>query len=154
MQRFLTPAGFAVALGLGACFIESPKPSTFRFACEVDDDCEEPQTCSEGLCQQVCGGSEDLACPDSAPLCFNGHCSSVCPVADDVCPLPQTCMTFADPSSEEPPTSGVCAISCDEDHPCTDGQLCLEGICLTACASDDECGQGETCVANLCIPGG
>jgi hypothetical protein len=148
-------AGFAFALGLGACFIESPQPSTFRFSCEADDECGEGQVCDDGLCQQACGADEDADCPDAAPACINGHCSSVCPVDVDVCPDPQTCIAFEDPSSDEPPISGICAVPCDDqDHPCAEGQLCLVGVCLSPCTTDDECGNGESCTANVCVPQG
>lgn len=148
-------AGFALAVGLGACFIESPQPSTFRFACEADDECGEGQRCADGLCQQACGGAEDSECPSDAPVCINSHCSSVCPVDEDVCPEPQTCISFADPASEEAPTSGICAVACDDDeHPCGEGQLCLAGVCLSPCMTDDDCGQGESCTANVCITSG
>ncbi|MFV8749488.1 hypothetical protein ACNOYE_02930 [Nannocystaceae bacterium ST9] len=145
--------GFAGAFGVGACFIESPKPSTFRFACETSDECDETQVCTDGLCQQACGGPDDAKCSDTE-ICFNGYCSSVCPVAEDVCPEPQTCVTFADPSSDEPPTSGLCAVLCDEqDHPCAEGDVCVEGVCLSTCTSDDDCDAGASCIANVCISG-
>lgn len=149
--------GFVAAAAVGACFIESPQPSTFRFACEVDEDCGDPlQTCTDGLCQQACGDADAPDCPEGAPVCFNGHCSSVCPVAEDVCPDPQTCITFdEDPDDDELPESGICGVVCDDqDHPCVEGQVCIEGACLSTCTTDEECGQGETCVAPVCVPSG
>jgi hypothetical protein len=154
-RAILSLSGFVAAAGLGACFIESPQPSTFRFACESADDCGQGDVCADGLCQQACGAADDADCPDGAPLCLNGYCSSVCPIDEEVCPSPQACLVFEDPEAEEPATSGICAIACDDqDHPCAEGQLCLEGICLTTCMTDDECGNGESCLAgiNVCIP--
>jgi hypothetical protein len=152
LSSFIGLAGF-FGFVMGACFIESPQPSTFRFACEADDDCGDTQVCADGLCQQACGAADDLECPNDAPLCFNGHCSSVCPVDEEVCPSPQTCITFEDPSADEPPTSGICGIPCDDqDHPCGEGSLCFEGACVATCMTDDECGEGESCLAGVCIP--
>lgn len=145
---------FAGSFALAACFIESPKPSTFRFTCESSDECADTEVCADGLCQQACGGETDPACPDSAPVCFNGYCSSVCPTDEDVCPAPQACLTFTDPESEELPASGVCAVACDADHPCPEGDVCFESICLATCMTDEDCSNGETCLANVCIPAG
>lgn len=151
--RALLVLGFFGSFGspfISACFIESPKPSTFRFACESDDECADSEECSDGLCQQACGGEDDLDCPDTAPVCFNGHCSSVCPTDEDVCPSPQACLTFADPEATEEPTSGVCAVACNDAHPCAEGELCFEGICLATCTTDEDCG-GGTCLSGVCI---
>jgi hypothetical protein len=144
--------GFVAAAGIGACFIESPQPSTFRFSCESTDDCLDGEVCADGLCQTPCGGPDDDECPDSSPLCFNGYCANVCPLDQTVCPEPQSCVAFEDPEADEPAMSGFCGIPCDEARPCAEGKLCAEGFCLTPCMSDDECGGGEACLFNVCIP--
>jgi len=146
--------GFAAALGLGACFIDSPLPSTFRFTCEVAEDCYEGQVCSAGLCQQPCGGAEDLDCPSGAPVCLSGFCSSICPVDVDVCPDPQTCFVYEDPNSTTPPTSGICTVVCDDEYPCGGDDVCVQGVCLASCMLDTDCGSSETCLGNVCIPNG
>lgn len=141
------------ALALGACFVEPATPSTFRFECSADADCEATEQCASGLCQQHCGGADDQPCGQSAPVCLNNYCASVCPTADDVCPLPQTCMSLSAPG-EDPGDSGVCVVPCDADNPCADGQLCFEelGLCVSTCMTVDDCGSGEECIAGFCVP--
>ena len=129
-------------LGLGACFIESAQPATFRFECSATDDCNDGEVCSDGLCQQACGAGEE-ACPSSM-VCLNGFCSSLCPTNEDVCPAPQECVSLSGDSSED--TTGVCTILCDDvDHPCGEGQFCVAGFCATACTTVDDCASGEDC---------
>lgn len=139
--------------GLGACFIESPQPSSFRYSCEAVDECEDGQDCANGLCQDPCGGADDPACPSDAPVCINGYCSSICPTDQDVCPDPQECLSLAAPGEEV--ESGICAVPCDPDTaPCADGELCLEGYCAATCMSDADC-VGGSCALELggiCIP--
>lgn len=150
--------GAGLSAGLGACFIESAQPSTFRFECSATDECNEGEVCSDGLCQQPCGAGEE-AC-EGGTICLNNFCSSICPVDQDVCPAPQECVALSEPSEDdEGGGSGICTIPCDDaDHPCNDGQLCLAGFCATTCVSVDECGSGESCseVAaglSVCVPG-
>jgi hypothetical protein len=84
-----------------------------------------------------------------APVCFNGYCSSICPLDEEVCPGDQTCFGL------EGTDSGLCAVPCDDDsNPCPEGDLCLEGACATVCATDDDCGEGETCLDGVfvCVP--
>jgi hypothetical protein len=150
----LAISGFAA--GLGACFIESAQPTTFRFECSTTDDCSEGQVCDSGLCQQPCGAGLE-AC-DSGSFCVNGFCSSICPVDDDVCPSPQECVPLS--ADEEEGGSGVCTILCDDtDHPCPDGQACLAGFCATVCTTVEDCGSGEDCTEiapafSVCVPSG
>jgi hypothetical protein len=161
MSRFgrnaILLAASGLAAGLGACFIESAQPSTFRFECSSTDECSEGEQCSDGLCQQPCGANLE-AC-EGATLCVNGFCSSLCPTDQDVCPDPQQCVGLSD--SEEEDTgggSGICTILCDDaDHPCADGQLCLAGFCATTCMTVDDCGSGEDCTEvapglSVCVP--
>jgi hypothetical protein len=86
-------------LGMSACFIEPAAPSSFRFECSSDVECDATQRCANGLCQQACGGEADQPCTQDAPACLNGYCSSVCLVADDECTSPQTCLSLTFPSS-------------------------------------------------------
>ncbi len=135
------------AFGIGACFVESPPPATFRFTCESDADCGEGEVCSAGLCQIPCGGELE-PCPNDAPVCFNGYCSAVCPIADDVCPSPQECLNLSG-VEDEPVTQGICAVPCSDTYPCPEGDLCFEGLCATPCTNDIDCDKGETCLADL-----
>lgn len=149
-------AGFVA--NLGACFIESTQPGTFRFECSASDDCYEGEVCSDGLCQQPCGAGQE-AC-ENGTICLNGFCSSLCPVNQDVCPSPQECVALSDAEDEEADATGICTIACDDaDHPCAEGQLCLAGLCATQCVSGDECGSGEACTElgpglSVCVPSG
>ena len=149
--------GVGLGVGLGACFVEPAEPATFRFECSADADCDSAEECNNGLCQQACGGADDVDCPTSAPLCLNGYCSSVCPLSeefDDVCPPPQTCTSLTLPG-EEPGDSGVCTVACDDETaPCPDGQVCFAdfGVCVAVCMSADDCGSGEDCTGGFCVP--
>jgi hypothetical protein len=144
---------FLAGLGLGACFVEAAAPASFRFECSADADCEANEACSNGLCQQPCGGDKDEACPQEAPVCLNSYCASVCPLADDICPSPQTCLAVTLPG-QDPGESGLCAVSCSDQNPCADGDLCVEefGVCVPPCMSTDDCGSGEECLAGFCVP--
>ena len=144
-------AALAAGVLLGACFIESATPSTFRFSCESDSDCEAGERCASGLCQLPCGGEGEEACPEEAPVCLNGYCSSICPSDQEVCPAPQECVAL----SSEPDSSGVCTVLCDEqDNPCPEEDVCFEGLCATVCMSDEDCGSGEICLEGVfvCVP--
>lgn len=147
--------GPVVGLGmlLGGCFIEPATPSTFRFQCSSDGECDPGFSCASGLCQQSCGGDAEEACPGDAPVCLNGYCSSICPLADDPCPTPQTCLSLAAPG-EDPGESGVCTVECDDDNPCPDSQLCYAelGLCVATCMDTADCSSGEECLAGFCVP--
>lgn len=147
----------ALALGVGAgftaCFIEPAQPSTFRFQCSADADCGEGQVCSNDLCQQPCGGEDDEACSVEEPVCLNGFCSSICPLADDPCPDPQTCVSVV--VVGDPGDSGVCTVVCEDNSGCPAGQICFPdfgGLCVATCLGPDDCGSGEDCVAGFCVP--
>lgn len=141
------------SLGMTACFIEPAAPGAFRFECSADVECDADQRCASGLCQQPCGGDEDMDCPQEAPVCLNGYCSSVCLVAEPECSSPQTCLSFTFPG-EQPAENGVCAVACSDEAPCPAGQLCYDelGLCVTACTTTDECASGEECALGFCVP--
>jgi hypothetical protein len=145
--------GMLGILGMSACFIESAEPATFRFECGPSSECDVGEVCASGLCQQACGTDEAAACPQTAPVCLNGYCSSVCPISEDVCPAPQSCMSLTLPD-EDPAESGVCAVPCSEAAPCPDGMFCYAdlGVCVQTCMSTDECGSGEECLMGFCVP--
>lgn len=144
--------------GLGACFVESAQPSTFRFQCSATDECNDGEVCSDGLCQTPCGAGLE-ACA-GATLCLNGYCSSLCPTNEDVCPAPQECVSLSGESEadSDEQSSGVCTILCDDaEHPCAEGQLCLAGFCATTCMSADDCVSAEACTEvapglSVCTP--
>ena len=134
---------FVAAALASACFVESAKPTTFRYECSATADCNEPEVCSDGLCQQPCG--PELEACASGTLCLNGFCSSLCPTDENVCPDPQQCVSLS-ADTEDDSGTGVCTVLCDDtDHPCADGQLCLVGFCATMCMTSDDCNSGEDC---------
>lgn len=148
---------FVALVGMAGCFVEPAQPSTFRFKCSKTDECPEGEVCSDGLCQQPCGA--ELEACGNATACLNGFCSSICPLDQDVCPTPQECVTLPQSEDEdEPPTSGICTILCDDDeHPCAEGQFCFIGFCLTQCMTNAECASGEACTEmapglSICVP--
>jgi hypothetical protein len=131
---------------LGACFIESAQPSTFRYECSSDADCVGLEVCADGLCQQPCGASME-ACPDTAP-CINGFCSSLCSADNDACPDPLACTPLYESEDPEEEIPGICTSVCDDaDNPCAEGQLCLPtGFCATLCTTGEECLSSESCI--------
>jgi hypothetical protein len=146
--------GLAGLLAIGAaCFIEPAPPAGFRFECSADVECDVGQRCASGLCQQPCGSDLDADCPQDAPVCLNGYCSSACLVADPQCTDPQTCLSFSVPG-EEPPETGVCVVRCGDAAPCPDAQVCYDeiGLCVATCMTTDECAAGEECVTGICLP--
>lgn len=145
--------GIAVAMGMGACFIEPAPPAGFRFECNSDVECDPTQRCASGLCQQACGAETDEPCAPESPVCLNGYCSSACLLADAQCTSPQTCLSLTLPG-DEPAESGVCVVKCGDAAPCPDGQTCVDelGLCVTTCMTTQECASGEECVAGFCAP--
>jgi hypothetical protein len=145
--------GMAAALGMAACFIEPAPPSSFRFECSADVECDATQRCANGLCQQPCGGDDDVDCAQEAPVCLNGYCSSVCTVADELCSSPQTCVSLSFPG-EAPAETGVCVVPCGDDAPCPASQLCYDalGLCVATCMANEDCASGEECLSGFCVP--
>jgi hypothetical protein len=146
----LACAGASATL-VGACYGERLPPPTFRFSCDDDDGCEDGERCIDELCQVPCTtatASED--CPTSAgyATCFNGVCSHVCQPDDDVCPEPQTCLSFdivsdggyagggfGGGSSEL--ELGICGVPCESEDDCPEGEMCLSGACVPLEDGDD-----------------
>lgn len=152
--------GLGLALGgFVGCFIEAAQPSTFRFQCASDGECEDGQVCAEGLCQQPCGGEDDDPCANEAPICLNGYCASLCPLPAegsddvDVCPQPQSCVELPESFSGfgfDTGSSGACLVACADDSGCVEGEVCdtESGLCFpdlgstTGGETDGETGDG------------
>ncbi len=146
--------GLGLAFGLGACFIEPPLPANFRFECASSSECQDGEVCTQGLCQQPCGGESDEECSNSN-FCLNGYCSGLCQVSDDRCSQPQVCTSLVPPGEEtDEEIPGVCIVPCGDDNPCPEGQLCYEdlGLCVGPCMTGFDCGQGEECLMGFCVP--
>ncbi len=145
-----------------ACYGERQPPPTFRYACNSDADCENPERCMHGLCQVPCSmmTAEDVCTADNHLACFNGACSTGCnPDDSDVCPKTQTCvdiglmlMQGGQFGATEDQKLGVCGTACTEGS-CPTGEVCVEGFCLQPCGDEGECGIGFSCVMGFCILG-
>ena len=175
LTRALLGMGLGLVMGVAVgCFIEPAQPSTFRFDCSADSECDADQICAEGLCQQPCGGDEDADCPGDAPICLNGYCSSLCPLDSEVCPAPQSCVELPAEFSGfgiDTGSSGVCLLACTDDSGCSNGEVCDadSGLCFPdfgstggeaggdtegsgdgTCATVDDCEAGQDCVMGFC----
>lgn len=176
-HRHSTAAGglgllICIALGGGfglssGCYSERVPPSTYRYACDADGDCNDGEACRTGICERTCSSAtaaED--CGTDFALCFNGACASTCDVEDAPCPSVQECIDLSDlgvdvgggasPFGGSTAALGICGRMCEPgDGLCPDTETCLGGFCVTLCdpAADDECPEGTVCSAvGLCAP--
>jgi hypothetical protein len=170
----------AVALGsfLGSsCYSEPLPPSTYRYACDADDDCNADEICRRGLCERPCtqlevaagAATDDDPSDDPCPLesgyatCFNGACASTCAVGSSFCPSGQECIDlgldlggggglFGGGSDEE---IGICGIMCEPgDDICPEGEVCIIGFCAIDCSQGQACPDANSCVSGVCVPDG
>jgi hypothetical protein len=144
------------------CFLDRPRPATFRNDCDADRDCRSGEICLQGLCEVPCTqatASDD--CPsDTYVACLNGACANTCQLdADKPCPGAQACLdlglggegSYPGGGGSEP--VGLCTALCTSDPPtCPTGEVCLEGLCAQSCATPEDCGDGLTCVLGVCVP--
>jgi hypothetical protein len=174
----------AAALGLGSilgisCYSEPRPPSTYRYACEADGDCNSNEICRQGLCERPCSQLEvaagvitdedasDDPCPTAAgyAACFNGACANTCAVGKDYCAQGQECIDLAalgidvgggssNPfggGSSDP--IGICGVMCEPgDDICPDSEVCLMGFCAVDCSQGQVCPDGYDCLFGVCIP--
>jgi hypothetical protein len=180
------PPPVAVALALAvassiagaSCFSEQPPPSTFRFKCATDGDCQAGERCIDQLCQIPCTlASFEEDCPSAGGYgaCVNGVCSSLCTVGSDQCPQPQMCLDLGvalNPGggfggASESGSFGVCANPCSSATGCPTGEICLAALqlplpplCAQVCVPGaDMCPAGFVCGAlpsndHVCVPEG
>jgi hypothetical protein len=175
----------AAALGLGSvlgisCYSEPRPPSTYRYACDADDDCNPNEVCRRGLCERPCtqlevaagAATEEDASDDPCPItsgyaaCFNGACANTCAVGSDYCAKGQECIDLAalgidiggggssNPfggGSDDP--IGICGVMCEPgDDICPDSEVCLMGFCAVDCSTGQVCPDGYDCLFGVCIP--
>jgi len=174
----------AAALGLGSvlgisCYSEPRPPSTYRYACEADDDCNPNEMCRRGLCERPCtqlevaagAATDEDASDDPCPLtsgyaaCFNGACANTCAVGSDFCANGQECIDLSalgidvgggssNPfggGSDDP--IGICGIKCEPgDEICPDSEVCLMGFCAIDCSTGQVCPDDLECFFGVCIP--
>lgn len=173
----------AVTLGLGSilgisCYSEPRPPSTYRYACEADDDCNPSETCRRGLCERPCSqldvaagalteDASDDPCPTSSgyATCFNGACANTCAVGKDYCAQGQECIDLSvlgidlggassNPfggGSSDP--IGICGVMCEPgDDICPESETCLMGFCAVDCSQGQTCPDGYDCFFGVCVP--
>lgn len=156
--------GFGVSSG---CYSERAPPSTFRYVCTADADCEEGEACREGICERTCSALTAKGdCGADFALCFNGACASTCEVEADACPSVHECIDLSalgvdvegDGSPFGGPSAalGICGRMCEPgDGLCPDTETCLGGFCVSLCdpAADDACPDGLICSGiGVCAP--
>lgn len=152
-------AGFAAA---SACYSERQPPPTFRYSCDSNADCNDDETCIEGLCQVECTQLtfSDVCLGANHLVCFNGVCSTGCdPAGDDVCPSSQECIDLGLSVSGggfigggTSTNIGICGSACTETS-CPEGETCVLGACAATCMTTADCPEGLGCFAGICIPG-
>jgi hypothetical protein len=152
--------------GGGAC--THPNDNTNTCGSNSDTDCDNPDTCVDGVCQtnNEAAGS---ACTDDGNACTD----DVCPAGGGACTHPNdntnTCGSSSDTDCDNPDTcvDGVCqtnneaaGFACTDDgNACTDDECDGEGICVSTnddtntCGSPDdtECDNPNTCLAGECL---
>lgn len=173
------------ALGLGSvlgisCYSEPRPPSTYRYACEADDDCNPNEMCRRGLCERPCSQLEvaagaatdedpsDDPCPTTSgyAACFNGACANTCAVGKDYCANGQECIDLAALGIDigsggggslfgggSDDVIGICGVMCEPgDDVCPDSEVCLMGFCAVDCSQGQVCPDGYDCLFGVCIP--
>jgi hypothetical protein len=148
-------------LGAG-CYAERLPPPAYRYACDADNDCSDPERCIDSLCQIPCT-YETFAddCPEAGGylFCVNGTCSTGCELGSDECPNSQQCLDIGIPEDQggggffggSTGPLGVCTVPCGETT-CPSGQICVAGACAFPCVND-MCPPGLECYQRLvCIP--
>jgi hypothetical protein len=164
----------AAALALGSalgisCYSEPLPPSTYRYACEADDDCTANEACRQGRCERPCTqltSAEDCPQAEGFVACFNGACASPCAVGSKYCPSNQECIDLGldlSGGSSNPfgggsdATIGICGIKCDAGDNadlCPEGEVCIAefGSCAIDCSQGQECPGGYACIFGVCAP--
>lgn len=154
-------------LGIG-CYSEPLPPSTYRYACEADADCNANELCRRGRCEQPCSTVEVVAASllgadqpcsiEDGAVCQNGACANTCALGSDYCSPGYTCLDIGLGSlggggfggSSDP--VGVCTVECD-DELCPPGEACTEGACAPIdCSTGQACPDDHACFFGLCMP--
>jgi hypothetical protein len=124
-------------------------------ACEGTSDCDEDETCIEGVCNKPCKYNEECpafyACDADSGECQYAGCSSdrECILAanagDDTpgsvpTPSGEDARLLKCLPSEADPTKNTCKIPCENDGSCGQQSVCDQGYCkFIGCESDEEC---------------
>lgn len=169
----MTATRLAAALALGSvlgisCYSEPLPPSTYRYACEADGDCNANESCRHGHCERPCTqltAAEDCPSAEGFIACFNGACATTCAVGSDYCTPGQTCIDLGiDLGGASNPFGGgsdaavgICGLECDADDNadiCPEGEICIVelGACAVDCSQGQACPGGYSCVFGVCAP--
>lgn len=148
--------------------------------CGGDADCESPEPCIEGVCDQAsntCAFKAVEPCCVSAADCIDGNsCTQdVCsfPLCENI-PIPGCCSSDLDCQTGDPcqvgtcdTNSGICEFivapeccpagtQCDDNNACTANDTCsAEGACVGTtepgcCSSADDCNDFNKCTTDSC----
>ena len=113
--------------------------------CELDEDCDDGNFCTEDLCDPELG-------------CIHESATACC--TDDQCEIDGACFDNGQANPDGP--CEVClvvvdrlawtpddAATCDDGDPCTDGDACFEGTCF---GLPRVCDDGDVCTDEACDP--
>ncbi len=169
----MTATRLAAALALGSvlgisCYSEPLPPSTYRYACEGDGDCNANESCRHGRCERPCAqltATEDCPSEEGFLTCFNGACATTCTVGSSFCTTGQECIDLGiDLGGGGNPFGGgsdaavgICGLKCDADANadiCPEGEICIAelGTCAVDCSQGQPCPGGYTCFFGVCAP--
>lgn len=141
--------------------------------CDIIDDCEDGQTCTQGYClqnitedscanAQLDDGEEAIDCGGSCMACvtcdLDAECGAEKLCNEGYCEPPTTpCQTDAVCGTGRVCQAGVCVAQtgCTDDYECGIGKACSAGVCVskqsTACVEDLDCGIGKECDGGVCV---
>ena len=152
------------------CYAEREPPTTYRYPCSTNADCDDVEACRGGICERLCSVAtfeDDCGASINFATCFNGACASVCEIGADECPSEQECVDLSefgvDLSGAGSPfivggggdgPLGVCGRKCEDDTLCGAGESCFEGFCVEACEPGaSSCADGFVCAPpGVCAP--
>ncbi|MCX4243686.1 hypothetical protein [Paraliomyxa miuraensis] len=161
----------AAALALGSvlgisCYSEPQPPSTYRYACNGDGDCNGDEFCRRGRCERPCTqitAANDCPFEDGYVACYNGACVSTCELDQGYCPSGLECIDLGiDLGGSSSPFGGgssaavgICGVQCEaDDDICPEGEVCVPdfGACAVDCSQGQDCPDGYICFFGLCAP--
>ncbi|MCA9583024.1 MAG: hypothetical protein KC416_14590, partial [Myxococcales bacterium] len=130
--------GIGVALFVTGCSCSDPAP-----VCETDAECDQGQTCREGMCQGEVVPEAGTNVPDGGPKApMDGGGNGSMSDCDPACGDGETCVDGACCSVDR-----VCAGAC-----CGGSEECFASACVvpgSTCRSTRDCEDGEFCELGL-----
>lgn len=118
----------------GLCEAESREGA----ACEVDEECDSPESC-------VCGRCAVRLCTSTADCREGSICAGTPRRCQARCDADEDCGEFGLCEA------GACVFACIDHGHCPSGELCLAGRCraISCGPSGPNCGPGERCVDQI-----